>query len=296
MIFLEQGGACFESQSCALNPANAAIDLIAVNLGLFGTSGLFDRSRRDNPVRDWNFVYVPYCTGDLHLGANPDGDVPGVGPQKFVGYSNLQKFLPRIAATFPHPSTLLLAGASAGGIGSFAHAQHVREQFPETELRVLDDAGPQLSSAMLPDCVQQTMTTLWGLEATWLKDCGTDCPNPRDSFQDYAVHVARSLPDVPMGVLESAADAELRVFAGRGAGTCAGASETTVSASRLTADLIRLRDKLEPFENAGTFLADSEQHTWTATPGFYDLRAGETRLVDWVRTLIDGDGPGHLGP
>jgi hypothetical protein len=110
------------------------------------------------------------------------------------------------------------------------------------------------------------------------------------------VHVARSLPDVPIGVLESAADAELRVFAGRGAGTCAGASETTVSASRLTADLIRLRDKLEPFENAGTFLADSEQHTWTATPGFYEMRAGETRLVDWVRTSIEGDGPGHLGP
>jgi hypothetical protein len=295
LIYLEQGGACFDSQSCLLNPANAALDLLAVNLGVLGTDGLFDRSQRDNPVRDWNFVYVPYCTGDLHLGVRPEGEVAGVGPQKFVGYTNLQFLLPRIAATFPHPSAVFLAGASAGGTGSLAHAARVREQFPDAALSVLDDAGPQLSSTVLHECVQRKISELWGLADTWLADCGADCPNPSDSFQDYAAHVARALPDVPVGVLQAAGDAELRSFAARAASGCSGA-EPTFSASQLTADFIHLRQKLQPFENAGTFLVDSEQHTWTATRGFYDARAGETRLVDWVRTLLEGQGPGHVGP
>lgn len=295
VIYLEQGGACFDSQSCLLNPANAAIDLLAVNLGLFATDGLFDRSQRDNPVRDWNFAYVPYCTGDLHLGVRPDAHVPGVGPQKFVGYTNLQLLLPRIAATFPHPSVVFLTGASAGGIGSLAHAARVREQFPDAALRVLDDAGPQLSSAVLHDCVQRKISELWGLPDSWLADCGADCPNRSDSFQDYAVHVARALPEVQVGVLEAAADAELRSFAARAASGCSNV-EPTFSAAQLTADFIRLRQKLMPFENAGTFFVDSEQHTWTATPGLYAARSGERRLADWVRTLVEGEGPGHFGP
>lgn len=39
-------------------------------------SGVFDLANPRNPVADWSFVYVPYCTGDIHSGsrtaARPD--------------------------------------------------------------------------------------------------------------------------------------------------------------------------------------------------------------------------------
>jgi hypothetical protein len=98
---------------------------------LTAAGGLFDRTCEENPLRDWSFVYVLHRRS-AH-GSKPDGHVPGVTPQNFVGYLNLEKFVPRIAATFERPSDVLLAGASAGGFGSFTHSAHVQSFFPDVK-------------------------------------------------------------------------------------------------------------------------------------------------------------------
>ena len=62
---------------------------------------MFNRGNARNPVKDWNFVYVPYCTGDVHLGTKDNGMVEGVdGAQHFVGRLNMKAFLNRIVPTF----------------------------------------------------------------------------------------------------------------------------------------------------------------------------------------------------
>ena len=93
VIFLEGGGACFNTLTCAANPSSAT----------FGTpsGGILNRADMANPVRDWNFIDIPYCTGDVFAGNNPNGSVPGVGAQQFVGYTNMGAFLQRIVPTFP---------------------------------------------------------------------------------------------------------------------------------------------------------------------------------------------------
>ena len=48
----------------------------------------------------------------------PGFDVPGVGPQQFDGYTNLEQFLGRIVPTFPGAKKLLYTGFSAGGFGT----------------------------------------------------------------------------------------------------------------------------------------------------------------------------------
>ena len=30
--------------------------------------GIFDRSNPENPFRDFGVIFVPYCTGDVHIG------------------------------------------------------------------------------------------------------------------------------------------------------------------------------------------------------------------------------------
>ena len=78
------------------------------------TAGLFDRSNAKNPVKDWNFVYVPYCTGDVFGGTKPNGSVSGVtGTQKFVGYLNTQAFLQRMPLDF----SVALAGMDGADLG-----------------------------------------------------------------------------------------------------------------------------------------------------------------------------------
>ncbi len=85
-IYLEGGGACFNDASCKL----LTIDLPSYVLG----GGIFNFTRTDNPIGDWNIFYVPYCTGDVHAGdTRPGNPGPLTGPQNFTGYSNLKLYL-----------------------------------------------------------------------------------------------------------------------------------------------------------------------------------------------------------
>ena len=48
--------------------------------------GLPLRSKTDLPTKDWNIVYMPYCTGDTFMGTNDNGMIQGVvGAQHFMG-------------------------------------------------------------------------------------------------------------------------------------------------------------------------------------------------------------------
>jgi Pectinacetylesterase len=84
-IFLEGGGYCVSAKTCSMNSSQRG--------SMFNGSGIYDRGNASNPLADWNLVYVPYCTGDVHAGNNPKGNVPGVGPQQFMGYANLALLL-----------------------------------------------------------------------------------------------------------------------------------------------------------------------------------------------------------
>ncbi|MFY0539225.1 pectin acetylesterase-family hydrolase [Nannocystis pusilla] len=110
-IFFEGGGACFNALTCANN--DASFDYTWA----FGWEGmgLFDADWTDNPIHDWNIVYVPYCTGDVHSGDRTDVEVPGVeGLQQFVGYRNVTAYLDRVVPTFEAAPNVLVTGVSAG--------------------------------------------------------------------------------------------------------------------------------------------------------------------------------------
>ncbi|NUO54074.1 MAG: hypothetical protein HOV80_34950, partial [Polyangiaceae bacterium] len=120
-IYFEGGGACFNSMSCGVNPSSYG----ELNFSGFanggGQGGIFDADNEANPLRDWNVVYIPYCTGDVHAGDATDVDVPGFNApqgQSFVGYRNVGLYLKRIVPTFPDVSKVLVTGSSAGGFGA----------------------------------------------------------------------------------------------------------------------------------------------------------------------------------
>ncbi len=126
--------------------------------GLSG--GIFDRHDTTNPLRDYSFVFIPYCTGDVHAGNNPVGSVSGVsGRQEFVGYRNLDVFLRRLVPTFTRATQVLLTGSSAGGFGALMNAHHVARAFKGIPVTVLDDSGPGMPSTVVPTCLQQQWRT-----------------------------------------------------------------------------------------------------------------------------------------
>ena len=157
VIYLEGGGACFNSQTCGLNPSSA-------NRTPPGSDGIFNRNRSDNPVADWNIVYVPYCTGDVFAGSKEDGYISSrIKDQKFVGYRNITRIMERVAPTFSAADKILLTGISAGGFGSVLNYDQVQRFVDPIPVALLDDSGISISDEYLAPCLQKKFRDTWDL-------------------------------------------------------------------------------------------------------------------------------------
>lgn len=88
-------GACFSAETCA--PENDLYQS-AITEGP-NAEGMFDFSDRRNPFADHSIVYVPYCTGDVHLGNATREYADGLTVQH-RGYANGTAALDYVEATF----------------------------------------------------------------------------------------------------------------------------------------------------------------------------------------------------
>jgi hypothetical protein len=203
LIFLSPGGACWDQQtckdSCAINMASGYDEnhgtptWSAFGSGDNGT--IFDRTDTQNPLRNYNYAFIFYCTGDNHTGSRIDASVtvPGLdgGPQPvhFLGYQNLLTYLKAFKATFS-PQSVAFFGASAGGFGVYIDYDTVARTF-HVPVYMIDDSGPYLQTAYWPADSGTKLAEAWGL---------------RDALAGY---LSSTYPQGRMALLTSTQDGEI---------------------------------------------------------------------------------------
>lgn len=144
-------------------------------LGSVKSSVLFSRLPQ-NPLRGASFVFVPYCTGDLHAGdatatylVKPDlVTPPSPRTHHFAGARNMDLFLAELRARHPQLTTVWLMGVSGGGYGASLNLHRVRAAFPEAEVHLLADSAPMLDSPHYA-----AWKTAWNLQLP--PGCGSAC-------------------------------------------------------------------------------------------------------------------------
>lgn len=150
VIYLEGGGACETGSSC-WGPMPGANNLAGYDATTFAAAPqrnypTLDRAVAANPFAAENFVFVPYCTGDMH-GGTVERDL-AVGsatvPTYFWGATDLDAFLARVAPTFPNATHVWLIGTSAGGFGTMLSFDRVAAAFPHAQVDIIDDSGPAI--------------------------------------------------------------------------------------------------------------------------------------------------------
>jgi hypothetical protein len=148
LIYLQGGGSCSSAVCSATTTASPAIP----------SRGITSASDASNPVAGWNVVYVPYCDGSLHLG---DKDHEMESPPRYHhGLRNLSAALDVGVANLPKPRQILLAGSSAGGLGTVYASVLVRLLYPDAKLFVFNDSGSGIST---PDGMRAALTRdEWG--------------------------------------------------------------------------------------------------------------------------------------
>lgn len=175
VIFLMGGGACWDAFTCytvgtADNLSGYGAASFASDANSLLKTSLFDRTDETNPFRNDSFVFVPYCTGDVHAGSNPNAVWDGQ-PTKHVGFQNMTAFLPKIVETFPTPSRVLLAGASAGGFGALINWWRTQEAFGDVRVDLLDDSGPTLPPPYTSEGLEQAWRAAWNVGASMPPSC-----------------------------------------------------------------------------------------------------------------------------
>jgi Pectinacetylesterase len=293
MFFFEGGGACFDALSCVTNP-----DAVDDGDKAGPSGGILDRSNAANPVKDWNFVYVPYCTGDVFGGTNPTGNVPDVGAQKFVGFLNTQAFLQRIVPTFADMTDVLVTGVSAGGFGASTSVVLVQRAYPNVKVKLINDSGPPMPGSVLAPCLQKTWRETWGYDNSILKDCGAACPKKDDYTFDYGVYLAKTFNNRLSGLIESSQDGIISLFFGAGSDNCAApfGLAPSIPGPDFQMGLLMFREAVKPYASFGSYLPPSDQHTWLMGASFYTAAIGDTKLIDWVTDIITDKGTKHVGP
>jgi hypothetical protein len=182
LLYLEGGGACWNDLTCfTLMTASyfttgyAESDFTAETsdatyLKLPG--GFFDRTSATNPFKDYSYVYVPYCTGDIYGGDNVV-QFPS-GAANFVGWKDFGLYLDRIVPTFPSAPRVILAGSSAGGFGAGLNWSRTQAAFGSIRVDVIDDSGTPMSAAILAmGLSQSTIATPWALDGAFPAGCTT---------------------------------------------------------------------------------------------------------------------------
>ncbi|HEV8691159.1 MAG TPA: pectin acetylesterase-family hydrolase, partial [Ideonella sp.] len=161
-ITFEGGGACWDQDACegigaysATNPDGIPANYLSLpNAAAGGLVTPF--SARFDPfegvkTQDWNLVYMPYCTGDVHTGNlvhvydDQRPDAPRV--QYHRGQPNVRAAADWLRQHMGRPGNLLLTGFSAGGVGATAQYAIVRDALaPRGRATLMADSGPLMNA------------------------------------------------------------------------------------------------------------------------------------------------------
>jgi hypothetical protein len=190
LFFFEGGGACWDYDTCsgragvlgAANPNGIPDNYMTQLKAKYGAPlvngadpGLPLRNRTDLPTKGWNIVYLPYCTGDVHIGnaVATYPDLTGQQPPLTVhhsGFNNTRAAAEYAKRLFPSVNTLLLTGYSAGGTASTASYYFVRNVIRPRQGIFLNDSGPIAFAPNVNDLsrgLHDRIRAAWNLETVF---------------------------------------------------------------------------------------------------------------------------------
>jgi len=276
LFFFQGGGACFSALTCSFTQGSYEVSADVAD-DPSGDGGVFDLTDERNPFAEWSMVFVPYCTGDVHLGDAAADYGNGLVVQH-RGAVNGRAALDELVRRFPGAAEVVVAGESAGAVPTPLYAGLASDALPDARITVLADG-----SGAYPDvpAVNALVGGLWGTENAipdWPVNEGMTAAEW--SFPGLFVQAGRHAPDIVFARHDYAYDRTQALFA-----ALAGVGAD---------DLLALIDDNEArIEDDGvdllSYVSPGDDHTVLSEDDFYTTVVNGVPLVDWVRDLVAGD-------
>lgn len=325
LFYVEGGGACWDYATCsgkdrfgAINTNGIPDNYMSLLSGSIA-SLMSPLVTRISPfgetvkTQNWNMVFLPYCTGDVHGGdkvavyANPEG----ADAQPLVYYHNgLRNQRAVIAWLKDHlqrPAQLLVTGSSAGGFGAEINYHHVRRDIAPDKAFLLNDSGPLFDApsrsnpTVYPSVpFHDTVRKAWNLAAP-LSYLARDLPGlDQRNFVTLHASLAQRWPDDRMGLTSFWQDDTISGFSYRPFFADIEQAPDSITRqyrqlSRFRADMQRTTPHLDRLSNFGYYLPQYRNLIGSHTVATVDFQNGDIQeknlqFKDFLNNVLDGSG------
>ncbi len=314
VIFFEGGGACWHSNNCLASNllftseiwfdmktkylnriANQTIDARSLGFG-----GIFNFQRAANPFKNYTFIYIPYCTGDLHLGANNHSYVDSSNNTHKIlhhGHVNFEVVMEWMQNHYPDPIKIVTMGSSAGGYGAIFNFPFIENRFPSAQHAVIIDSaggviGGNLQTSGMGNWNIQlpNSTTIPGTSFT-----AFDGANPTDPLSldltTIVATIANAYPSVDFGQYNTAWDKLQVEFYDMMLDILTPASWFQINNTEYcnwhNQLYSNLNYSLGATSNYSYFLAPGKTHTVLKYNRYYTIGSAGTLFYDWVNLVTN---------
>lgn len=272
MVYFQGGGACWDASTCK---QGGTFDDSVQPGELDRYRGIFDFADPANPVADFSVVLIPYCTGDVHTGAQTrrfrDDGTPFT--TEFNGFANAQAALAWTFEQFEQPSQLVITGSSAGAYGAVFHAPFLLDHYPDSDALVLGDAG----IGVIPP--EWNGLATWGtLENVFTGDNYGGVSAQAEFANTLYRSAAQAFPNARFAQFTTAADAVQAGFYLLQGGT--GDWQAQMQAHLTT---------LATLPNFSAYVGWGAAHAILPTPLFYQMQVGGVSFRDWFAALVNDE-------
>jgi hypothetical protein len=266
VIFFEGGGGCFDETTCAVGSQWFDDDVGADEDPTYA-GGMFDFADARNPFRNWRWVFIPSCAGDVHVG---DRRVKyGEVTVEQRGWHNARAALRWAFRRFDDVDTVLVAGCSAGSVGSAFHVPSVLGRWPNARVTQLGDSLAFVFHRPIS-------LTGWGAHEHFPGFFRIG--SRRFTMVEYLTALARHYPNRTFARFNHAGDDVQEAFYGAVGG----------DPSRFESGLRAAETRLKRLPNYRSYLACGHEHCSLPSSSFYSTEVGGVPLRTWAARLAAG--------
>lgn len=289
VIFFQGGGACWDFMNCILFPTYTQYEqeVLPMFSGDMEGYGIFDQTRKNNPFKDWGFVYIPYCTGDLFWGANDatyGNATYGTYTIKHRGFVNFQSVLKYLEDNTNYPGRIFVTGSSAGSYGATMAYPYIKESFRWSNVYLLGDAGNGVLGGTFPSVGIYN----WNVQMPdWIFPEGY---NPDITMPEVYTAIAAQYPWSRFAQYTTAFDGTQIYFLNVMININDPAQWNDVSPSLILGWHYTMLDYAYTTSAASPnyryYIATGTDHTIMMSSKFYTETSGGISFVDWVNRMI----------
>ena len=278
LLDFQGGGACWDAATCG--PESRTYRKRVDVQELYLAQGIYNRMSVANPFFGWTHVFVPYCTGDLHVGrATVDYGGFKVHHQ---GARNAQAALEYVFRNHTNPERVFVTGCSAGAYGAVLWADKILATYKNAQIAVCGDAGVGVVTEDFPGFA------VWNPRLPELPGLSSP-PKVSEIYRALAQAYPKAVLAQYTTLLDGTQIYFYALMKKEAAPSEATAREWAVAAERAVG--------FPASEANYTFyLAPGSQHCILPRPELYTLKVGEVSFLDWLRALAEGKTPPRVRP